>query len=216
MRTFGFNADDADRIAQTVRYVETHPTTGVPRDDPRPVSRRRVQVVLVTRLDGTTDVDSPTNCRATVKTGLSGDEALGTESLGITVHNRTAMTYAGGMLLHAVECDEDDKWYVVETTSQRRRCILCTDLPAARDVLADPGTATAYLLAVDDFGILVKFRNADDELQTITVTNYFEHISIKAGTYVKVEFQEGVWEPYAADCDAFSSDSSDWDCEESS
>jgi len=151
-----------------------------------------------------------------VKVGLSASNQLGSEATKITIWNRHAATFRKGQLLEAAESDEDDKWYVAEPTFVRRRAILCEDLAAAEDVLGVPGSAMAILLRVNDSGQLQKDRDTDEVLRTVTVTNFYEHISVGAGTYVKIEFQEGVWEAYAADCGAFDSSSSAWDCEDES
>ena len=76
----------------------------------------------------------------------------------------------------------------------RRQAILQSDLLAAVDTLTDPSTAQATILQGNGSG--------DLELSSITVTvvNRFENISIDADTYVKIEWIDGEWQPYAADC----------------
>ena len=76
----------------------------------------------------------------------------------------------------------------------RRQAILQSDLLAAVDTLTDPSTAQATILQGNGSG--------DLELSDITVTvvNRFENISIDADTYIKIEFIDGEWQPYAADC----------------
>ena len=78
--------------------------------------------------------------------------------------------------------------------TQRRQAILEADLLAAVDTLTDPSTAPARLLDLTAGGDL----ELSDE--TVTVVNRFENISIDADTYVKIEFIDGEWQPYAADC----------------
>ena len=78
--------------------------------------------------------------------------------------------------------------------TQRRQAILEADLLAAVDTLTDPSTAPARLLDLTAGGDL----ELSDE--TVTVVNRFENISIDADTYVKIEFIDGEWQPYASDC----------------
>jgi len=77
---------------------------------------------------------------------------------------------------------------------QRRQAILEADLLAAVDTLTDPSTAPARLLDLTAGGDL----ELSDE--TVTVVNRFENISIDADTYIKIEWIDGEWQPYAADC----------------
>jgi hypothetical protein len=62
------------------------------------------------------------------------------------------------------------------------------------DTLTDPSTAPARLLNLTAAGDL----ELSDE--TVTVVNRFENISIDADTYIKIEWIDGEWQPYAADC----------------
>ena len=78
--------------------------------------------------------------------------------------------------------------------TQRRQAILEADLLAAVDTLTDPSTAPARLLDLTAGGDL----ELSDE--TVTVVNRFENISIDADTYIKIEFIDGEWQPYASDC----------------
>ena len=75
-----------------------------------------------------------------------------------------------------------------------RQAILDADLLAAVDMFADPSTATAHLIG--------RKANGDLEVldETVTVVNRFENISIDADTYIKIEWIDGEWQPYAADC----------------
>ena len=77
---------------------------------------------------------------------------------------------------------------------QRRQAILEADLLAAVDTLTDPSTAPARLLDLTAGGDL----ELSDE--TVTVVNRFENISIDADSYIKIEWIDGEWQPYAADC----------------
>ena len=77
---------------------------------------------------------------------------------------------------------------------QHRQAILTADLLAAVDTLTDPSTAQARILIGSGSGDLVL---SDD---SVTVVNRFENISIDEGTYIKIEWIDGEWQPYAADC----------------
>ena len=79
---------------------------------------------------------------------------------------------------------------------RRYQAILDADLLAAVDMFADPSTATAHILR--------RKANGDLEVtqQVVTVVNRFENISIDADTYIKIEWIDGEWQPYAADCPA--------------
>ena len=78
--------------------------------------------------------------------------------------------------------------------SIHRQAILTADLMAAVDMLTDPSTAQARILIGNGSGDLVL---SDD---SVTVVNRFENISIDEGTYIKIEWIDGEWQPYAADC----------------
>lgn len=83
---------------------------------------------------------------------------------------------------------------VVDRSTRRLQVIFSNDLAAAVNTKRDPSTATARILR--------KKTNGDLTLSTeeVTVTNRFKHISITAGTYAKIEWMDGEWQPYAADC----------------
>lgn len=77
------------------------------------------------------------------------------------------------------------------------------DLLAAVNTKRDPSTGRVKVLR--------KKSNGDLTLSTTiyTLTNRFENISINKGSYVKFEWMDGEWQPYAADCpsDASTSES---------
>ena len=79
---------------------------------------------------------------------------------------------------------------------QNRQAILQSDLLAAVNTLTDRSTALAE--------VLQRKTNGDLETtgQVVTVVNPFQEISIDAGTYIKIEWIDGEWQPYAADCPA--------------
>jgi hypothetical protein len=71
--------------------------------------------------------------------------------------------------------------------------ILREDLYAAVDSRNDPSYAQAAVLENQNGRLVVSGR-------VITIVNRFENISVDAGTYAKVEWISGEWQPYAADC----------------
>jgi len=75
-----------------------------------------------------------------------------------------------------------------------RQAVLQEDLLAAVDSFTDPSTALAEIIR----------RKANGDLESsgevVTVVNRFENISIDVGTYIKIEWMDGEWQPYAADC----------------
>jgi hypothetical protein len=77
---------------------------------------------------------------------------------------------------------------------RRYQAVLQSDLLAAVDTFTDPSTALAEIIR--------RKANGDLELsgEVVTVVNRFENISIDGGTYIKIEWIDGEWQPYAADC----------------
>lgn len=76
---------------------------------------------------------------------------------------------------------------------RNRQAYLLEDLYAAEDTLLDPSTARARLLRRN--GSNLQLTNVE-----VTVYNRFEHISVDADTYIKIEWIDGEWQIYAADC----------------
>lgn len=77
----------------------------------------------------------------------------------------------------------------------RRIAVLQADLYAAVDWMKDPSTAPALLAR--------KAPDSSDYILTdeeVTVTNRFENISLDNGTVIGIEFIDGEWQPYKADC----------------
>lgn len=75
-----------------------------------------------------------------------------------------------------------------------QQAILLEDLLAAVNKKRDPSTAQAAILLRKTNGDLTQTS------RTVTVVNRFENVSIDAGTYIKIEWIDGEWQPYAADC----------------
>ena len=85
---------------------------------------------------------------------------------------------------------------VIQGGTPRRRLIgvLEADLYAAVNWLNDPSTAlmrVARKTAAGDYVVTSR---------QITVTNRFENISLDSGTVIGVEWIDGEWQPYKADC----------------
>jgi len=78
------------------------------------------------------------------------------------------------------------------------QAVLDEDLFAAEDTFTDPSTAVATILIRDRYG------NLRASTRKETVVNRFENISIDKDTYIKIEWIEGEWQPYASDCAPFS------------
>jgi hypothetical protein len=78
------------------------------------------------------------------------------------------------------------------------QAVLDEDLFAAEDTFNDPSTAVATILIRDRFG------NLRASTRKETVVNRNENISIDKDTYIKIEWIDGEWQPYSADCAPFS------------
>ena len=77
----------------------------------------------------------------------------------------------------------------------RRIAVLQEDLVAAVDWLKNPSVATAKLAR--------KKPGTSDYIVTdeeVTVVNRFENISLDVDTVIGIEFIDGEWQPYKADC----------------
>lgn len=72
--------------------------------------------------------------------------------------------------------------------------VLEGDLYAAVNWLNDPSTATIRIARKNGAG------DYEITAETLTVTNRFENISLDAGTVIGVEWIDGEWQPYKADC----------------
>jgi hypothetical protein len=78
------------------------------------------------------------------------------------------------------------------------QAVLDEDLFAAEDTFSDPSTAVATILIRDRYGNLRAGTRKE------TVVNRNENISIDKDTYIKIEWIDGEWQPYSADCAPFS------------
>jgi hypothetical protein len=131
-----------------------------------------------------------------------------TTSTGIVkVTNRfESFSASAGDLLLVIR--HGSEWSPVNSGGRRHQVIFETDLAAAVNTKRDPSTATARILR----------RTTDGDLtsscDSITVVNRFMNISVDSGTYAKVEYIDGEWQPYAADCPG-GSVSIDHSCSES-
>jgi len=84
--------------------------------------------------------------------------------------------------------------------------VLQEDLLAAVDLFRDPSTAFAVVLKRKANGDLKK------SCRRIKVVNRFMNISIDEGVYCKVEWIDGEWQPYAADCPGETGSASSEEC----
>jgi hypothetical protein len=87
--------------------------------------------------------------------------------------------------------------------------VLIQDLFAAVNTKKDPSKAWARVLTKKFNGKLKMC------CRKVLVVNRFKNISIDAGTYIKIEWIGGEYQPYAADC-AGDSVSEDSDCSQES
>jgi len=78
---------------------------------------------------------------------------------------------------------------------QRHHGVLVTAMAEAAESLTSPATATVRLLEFDE---------PTGDLQTtetlVTITNRYEGLALAVGTLVKIEFLDGEWSLYGADC----------------
>jgi len=122
---------------------------------------------------------------------LSDDE----EKSKLTVTNRSvAFSAYTDQVLLVVRVGSE--WTPLNSIGNHLQCILEETLYAAVDTFTDPSTARACVLRRNTTGNLV-FTG-----QMITVTNRLEYVSIDADTYIRVEWLDGEWHPYVADCGA--------------
>jgi hypothetical protein len=94
------------------------------------------------------------------------------------------------------------EWTIAGTAMKRLQAVMQADLAAAIDTKDDPSTAPAKILLRIASGDL-KLTNTE-----VTIVNRFKNISVRAGTYVKIEDMSGEWQLYNADCPGDSSFSS--------
>ena len=128
----------------------------------------------------------------TSATSLDMEESTSTQGL-ITVTNRYTTFSAGtGDLLMIIR--NGAEWSPVNVEGGRLQVVFTTDLLAAVNTKRDPSTASARILRRKVNGDLTLSTD------TVTVVNRFKNISIDAGTYAKIEWLDGEWQPYAADC----------------
>ena len=88
------------------------------------------------------------------------------------------------------------EWAPLNSIGNHLQCILEETLYAAVDTFTDPSTAQACVLRRNTSG------NLEFTGQMITVTNRLEYVSVDADTYIRVEWLDGEWHPYVADCGA--------------
>jgi len=86
------------------------------------------------------------------------------------------------------------EWAPIAVFNKRLQAVMQEDLFAAVNTKNDPSTGVAKILIKNSAGNL-KLTTHEK-----TIVNRFVNISIDAGTYIKIEFMDGEWQPYAADC----------------
>ena len=111
----------------------------------------------------------------------------------ITVTNRYT-TFSAGTDDLILVIRNGAEWSPVNVEGGRLQVVFTTDLLAAVNTKRDPSTASARILRRKVNGDLTLSTD------TVTVVNRFKNISIDAGTYAKIEWLDGEWQPYAADC----------------
>ena len=120
---------------------------------------------------------------------LSDDE----DKSKLTVTNRSvAFSAYTDQVLLVVRVGSE--WTPLNSIGNHLQCILEDTLYAAVDTFTDPSTARACVLRRNDSG------NLEFTGQMITVTNRLEYVSVDADTYIRVEWLDGEWHPYVADC----------------
>lgn len=110
----------------------------------------------------------------------------------INVRNRS--TSRSGIIDEQVIVDYIDGEWLIRWPDIRVQAITTSDIFAAVNTKRDPSTGTARIL----------HKKADGDLtlstETVTIVNRFMHISVDSGTTVKLEWIDGEWQMYAADC----------------
>jgi hypothetical protein len=123
---------------------------------------------------------------------LNMEESTTTTGIVQVTNRFESFSASAGDLLLVIR--HGSEWSPVNSGGRRLQVIFETDLAAAVNTKRDPSTATARILR----------RKTDGDLtsscDSITVVNRFMNISIDSGTYAKVEYIDGEWQPYAADC----------------
>jgi hypothetical protein len=123
---------------------------------------------------------------------LNMEESTTTTGIVQVTNRLTSFSASAGDLLLVIR--NGSEWSPVNSGGRRHQVIFETDLAAAVNTKRDPSTATARILRRETNGDLTS------TCDSITVINRFMNISIDSGTYAKVEWLDGEWQPYAADC----------------
>lgn len=128
-------------------------------------------------------------------TALNMEECPDQDDTKITVTNRSvAFSAHTDQVLLVVRVGSE--WAPLNSIGNHLQCILEETLYAAVDTFTDPSTARACVLRRNTSG------NLEFTGQMITVTNRLEYVSIDPDTYIRVEWLDGEWHPYVADCGA--------------
>jgi hypothetical protein len=128
-------------------------------------------------------------------TTLNMEECPDQDDTKLTVTNRSvAFSAHTNQVLLVVRVGSE--WAPLNSIGNHLQCILEETLYAAVDTFTDPSTAQACVLRRNTSG------NLEFTGQMITVTNRLEYVSIDPDTYIRVEWLDGEWHPYVADCGA--------------
>ena len=199
---YSVTGESLARIGRVVREFETNSGIGPPEQRRSRARQRIVEGKLLENLKGTDDPDVPTTARFQIMaTKQNSDGWVEDDSPSIVpLLNRTHASWVENDVLSAVEL-YPNKWFVATPDTGRLQGILSEDLYAAVNTKRDPSTAIVRILR----------RKSDGDLKLTeeekTIVNRFEDISVDAGQYIKFEWMDGEWQPYAANCPKESSSS---------
>ena len=201
MQVAGFTPEDAERIHDIVLGGASHQSdTDISRQ--RSVHNSHYFVKMLADLPSAENaLTGQTEAQALIlryvqpvdPSSLNMEECPDQVDTKLTVTNRSvAFSAYTDQVLLVVRVGSE--WTPLNSIGNHLQCILEETLYAAVDTFTDPSTARACVLRRNDIGNLV-FTG-----QMITVTNRLEYVSIDADTYIRVEWLDGEWHPYVADC----------------
>jgi hypothetical protein len=198
---FSVQGESLARIGRVVREVETNSGIGPPEQRRKRGRRSILEGVFTEDLAACADPNVPTTAKFQIKTLVKADNSWANEDSPsiVPVLNRTSSSWSEGDVATIDELYLDK--YFVRGNIERLQAVLMEDLYAAVNTKRDPSTAICRILR--------RKSNGDLKLTTEekTVVNRFKNISIDSGTYIKIEWIDGEWQPYAADCPGGSSSS---------
>ena len=203
MQVAGFTPEDAERIHDTVLGGVSH-QSDADISKQRSLHSSHYFVKMLADLPSAENaLTGHTEAQALIlryvqpvdNTVLNMEECPDQDDTKLTVTNRSvAFSAHTDQVLLVVRVGSE--WAPLNSIGNHLQCILEETLYAAEDTFTDPSTARACVLRRNDIGNLV-FTG-----QMITVTNRLEYVSVDADTYIRVEWLDGEWHPYVADCGA--------------